>query len=293
MDLSGSAYGIALPYSAAAAFGEDAGSGVPGDVDLLRPAVLNSMQHHMNQEAARAPDGRDWVRTFSQGLRNTLNAAGETLTAFLRAPSDTLPCVTNHRTFLTGCTTAGFLSSPSWMARTLREVVDPASIRADISGALGLPLEELHAKLRATMDLYLASIDSMNKAYGRLEAKLTELEKVTHQLLSLPPLPHPSELATAIYGYAESQYKVNDLEADYTEFCKSYAAFQSTRSALVLAQSVAGSTTPTCVICMTEPVSCAIVPCGHTFCGRCGQSQRSQCYLCRTPVREKQRLYFT
>ena len=290
MDLSGSAYGIALPYSAAAAFGEDAGS---GDIDLLRPAVLNSMQHHMNQGAAMTSDGRDDVRTFSQGLRNTLNAAGETLTGFLRAPSDTVPCIANHRTFLTGCTTAGFLSSPSWMTRTLRNVVDPASVQADISGALGLPLDELHAKLRTTMDLYLASIDTMGKAYGRLEAKLTGLERVTHQLLSLPSLPHPSDLATAIYAYAESQYKEHDLEADYTEFCKSYATFQATRSALVLPQSVAGSTMPTCVICMTEPVSCAIVPCGHTFCNKCGYSQKSQCYLCRTPVREKQRLYFT
>lgn len=288
MDLSGSAYGVALPYSASANFGDDAGS---GDVDMIGPAVISALQHHMNRAVAIAPDARDMTRSFSHHLRNTLNHAGEELTAFLRAPTpEDLPCVTRHRAFLSGLNTAGFVSSPSWMARNVRELVDTQGVLDDISGALGVSLTTLRSTLTTAMNMYLPIVEALDESHRRIEKKLQEIDGVTRQLLALPPVAS-ADLEAAILRYASAQYESCGLQLDYESFCTNYAKFQAYRSVLGLVGSTPGP--PTCSICMTDPVSCAIVPCGHTFCNRCGQTQRSQCYLCRTPVRERQRLYFT
>jgi hypothetical protein len=293
MDLSGSAFGIALPYSASAAFGEDAGS---GDVDMLRPSVLNTLQYQTNQVATIAPDARDVLRPFSYRLRNTLSQASEDLTEFLRPaatdpPAGPVPCIDRHNAFLRGLNTAGFLSSPSWMKRNVCEVVDKNAILADISGVLGMSLSDLRSKLETVMAQYLPTIETMDNAYKRLDAKLSKLDDVTQQLMALPPL--NEDFGTAILNYASSQFEENKLQGDYEEFCKNYAKFQAYRSILALPQGLGNGGAPTCVICMTESVACAVIPCGHTFCSKCAQTQRSMCYLCRTPVREKQRLYFT
>jgi hypothetical protein len=290
MDLSGTSFNLALPYSAAAAFGEDAGS---GDVDMLAPAISNALQYHMNTASTITPDPRDAMRPFSHRLRNTLQVAGEDLMSFLRPEESAvaeMPCFVNHTTFLSGLNTAGFVSSPSWMSRNLREVIHHEAVLADISGALGMSLSSLRSTIQTAMDLYIPTIEAMDASYKQIDKKLKEIDNVTRQLLSLPSV-KSTELETAILHYTASQYESCRLQENYETFCTNYAKFQAYRSVLGLVGGQGGS--PICVICMTEPVSCAVVPCGHTFCTKCGQSQRSQCYLCRTPVREKQRLYFT
>jgi len=206
-----------------------------------------------------------------------------------------MPCVDRHRHFLRGLTTPGFLSSPSWTARNVRGMVDHDAIVADISGALGMSVTTLRETLASAMALYLPTVDAMDVAYQRLQRKLTQIETITRQVnaLRLPAVDTTPELEafqTTLLRYIESLYVTLHIEADYKEVCGQYDRFQIYRSILSLAGPRAQQ--PMCAICMTETVSAAVVPCGHTFCARCCGTQRNVCYICRTPVRDRQRLYF-
>jgi hypothetical protein len=50
---------------------------------------------------------------------------------------------------------------------------------------------------------------------------------------------------------------------------------------------------PQCAICLSEPISYTIVPCGHTFCSVCSKKQNTTCYICRGIIRERVKLFFT
>jgi hypothetical protein len=49
---------------------------------------------------------------------------------------------------------------------------------------------------------------------------------------------------------------------------------------------------PLCVVCINEPVNHVFVPCGHTFCGQCTKRLTAVCFICRTEIRQKMRIYF-
>jgi hypothetical protein len=137
----------------------------------------------------------------------------------------------------------------------------------------------------------------MDAAYVRLQTKLKQIEAFSSHVKALR-IPHTTALTaeyealqSALLHFIESQYAALRIEADYKEFAEHYDRFHVYRSVLCLLQPQGGAQ-PLCAVCMTEPISAAVIPCGHTFCSRCCSTQRNICYICRTPVRDRQRLYF-
>ena len=296
MDLSGNTFGLGanVPFSTAHFDEADAGAGA---FQHLRSGLENVVQHQMNASVRANPDARDTSRSWSTRLTETTNRAVADLMAFLRkdvASDADAPCVEQHRQFLRGLDTPGFVASPSWMARNIRSVVDHDAIMTDISGSLGMSVPTLRETIHTTMELYVASLGVMDGAYSRLQTKLKEIEDFTSQVKALRPpngsSPEHDSLQSALSRFVESRYAALRIDEDYTEFATNYDRFQAYRSILGLLQS--RSTEPTCTVCMTEPISAAVIPCGHTFCNNCCKTQRSFCYICRTPVRDRQRLYF-
>ena len=306
MDLSGNTFGLGanVPFSTAHFDESDAGAGT---FQHLRSGVENAVQSQMNASARANPDARDVVRSWAARLAVTLNQAEADLVHFLKKdaeveetegnPLETIPCVELHRQFLRGLDTPGFITSASWVARNLRSQVDHDAILADISGALGISVPTLQEKIHTAMALYAPSLEAMDAAYVRLQSKLKQLEAFSSHVkaLRIPNTtaltPEYEALQTALLHFIESQYAALRIEADYKEFAEHYDRFQAYRSILCLLQPQGGAQ-PLCTVCMTEPISAAVVPCGHTFCGRCCSTQRNICYICRTPVRDRQRLYF-
>ena len=295
MDISGSAgfgLGANVPFSTAHFDEADAGAGA---FQFLRSGIQGALQAHMNTAVQATPDARDFLRSWSVQLSETLLKAEADIVNFLEEEASEVPCVERHRNFLRGLDTPGFVTSTAWVSRNLRSVVDHEAVLADISGALGMSVATFRDTVRSAMELYLPSIEAMDATYKRLQARLTNIETTTKQVFALripnrETTPEFLDLQSALLRYIESQYAAMRIEDDYIEFCTQYDRFQTYRSILSLMQP--RPTQPTCVVCMTEPVSAAVIPCGHTFCSRCCGTQRGTCYICRTPVRERQRLYF-
>jgi hypothetical protein len=88
-------------------------------------------------------------------------------------------------------------------------------------------------------------------------------------------------------------YKENDIEESYKLFIESYRRFVILKEMMTIHRVTdLLDKEPLCSICMSEAVTHTISPCGHTFCGTCAKRQTVQCYMCRTSIRERIRIYF-
>jgi hypothetical protein len=103
-----------------------------------------------------------------------------------------------------------------------------------------------------------------------------------------------TQLQTSILAYVRALYRENKVEEDYASFISLYTKVNALRNVLlpqvVLRQDFEGG--PFCSICVTEKICGVLLPCGHTFCNNCTARQRSQCYICRTTVKERHRIHF-
>jgi hypothetical protein len=292
-DLAGS---LAGPDLAGSAIFDDADAGSGAVEPSIQSGVSNLLQHHMNTATSVLPDARDILRNWNRQLRNTLQQQSSANLAFLKAETlTTIPALEKHALFLKSIDTPGILSSPSWLSLYVKDVVNKDEVLADLSGVLGTSISGLQHTLREALHVYQSTVADMFTAHTRLQKKLDQTDQYTKKLMALTPPNDPSPeaetLRQSILTYANVQYDSLKIKDDYVDFCTLYTKFQAIRSVLLL-QQTAESSPPICTICMTDPINMALTPCGHTFCSPCGSKQRSQCYICRVAIRDRQRLYF-
>jgi hypothetical protein len=102
------------------------------------------------------------------------------------------------------------------------------------------------------------------------------------------------ELMDTFSKYAESVYQETKIEEDYKKLVEAYKKWNVCRQIISLQHVLKNEAhEPQCSICLIEPVSFVIVPCGHTFCSTCSKKQNTTCYICRGTIRERVKLYFT
>jgi hypothetical protein len=85
----------------------------------------------------------------------------------------------------------------------------------------------------------------------------------------------------------------NNIEKEETATVEAYRKFASLREMIQLFRFLdLQDKEPLCAICLNESVSFVLTPCGHTLCSTCMKRQTSVCYMCRTQVRDKVKIYF-
>ncbi len=181
------------------------------------------------------------------------------------------------------------LSSP-----TINESQDTTSNTLPLGGEL----DKLLFKLRKVMDIYKTYAVQMMKAEEVLKARCEFLEKLSGRisiLTSLPETDSYADLLTANQRYLEDMFQKTNIKEAYDEMISTYKKMIICReviNASVPSTSVNGA--PLCSVCLTEGVTQACVPCGHTFCQSC-TSQRTPfaCYVCRKPITQLMKLFFS
>lgn len=175
--------------------------------------------------------------------------------------------------------------------------------KKDLSIEVSEPIEEyeeLKSKNKKILDEYLTCLERMFELYAKIEDKITELEELEQEFVSLSCLEEDdgstelSLLQTSIQAYIQKKYEASTVAEDYASFKQYYRRWKSLRSVILqahVAQDVQGG--PYCSICTTDRVNTALIPCGHTYCNNCGQKQKSACFICRTSVKERLRIFFT
>lgn len=134
----------------------------------------------------------------------------------------------------------------------------------------------------------------------RLEALLLQKTQILDKLQQRLPLitnlmtndAYPP-LLEAFQGYLQNAFRSSQIEITYRELVEAYKRWQVLRE-LVALPSLANSDSrePLCSVCITDSITHAVAPCGHTFCTNCVRRMSHQCYICRGQAREKVKLYF-
>lgn len=139
--------------------------------------------------------------------------------------------------------------------------------------------------------------DEVFRLESVLSQKIGALDKLNNRLSLINTLENTPVLPKLIESYIEyskSVFIASKFEETYIELVKAYKKWYIIREIISLQNMVKDtSNEPKCSICLTDAVSQAIVPCGHTFCANCSKKIGITCHICRNTVRERIRLFFS
>ncbi len=155
---------------------------------------------------------------------------------------------------------------------------------------------ELMNQVKMIIDDYRETGDAIVKTEAALRFKLDNLDKVVQKLSGFQNLSQNTAfpaLVDSVQSYLNLVFEENKIEEEYNQLLELYKKLHFLRDALQFLWSFeASQREPLCGICFNDPIQYALVPCGHTYCINCSKRQMMNCYICRTAVREKVKLYF-
>jgi hypothetical protein len=267
-------------------------------------AAVNSMIHkHSEEMKGRATTLLHLPTGWKRRLRDFLSTKNNELLDFMKLS------VPSHNVLGPGEVLLRRFGNPQ---------VSPnhASVRdmvMDISGAAEITLGELNSHLdafkedgnltnyanqtRIIFDEYREAGDAVLSAQTALKAKLDKLDRIQNKIsgmLEIEPNEKYQPLMESTEQYLRKIYEESQIEDTYKKLVEAYRKFATLRDVVTMSRSILSyESEPLCSICLNEPISFTISPCGHTLCQTCMRRQVNQCFFCRGPIRDKIKLYFT
>jgi len=181
-----------------------------------------------------------------------------------------------------------------------------SDLTIDISGfaffkeEIGLDLEEFRAGMAKVSAMYDKAYFDLFERDGEVQTavkKFVVLSTQIDNLLALEVNPATLDVLSSFNKYMISFFKQQNIKEKFDSFVVARKRFSVYRDILMTCKKTLKSTdegpdSSACVICMQEPVKMAFVPCGHTFCLGCATKLITTCYICRTKINSKLKLYF-
>jgi hypothetical protein len=290
-----------LPLPPYAFEDQDAGSGPVHGSPAFGPVTTtmhNITARHLHDISTGLPDDPKFIRSWRKQLQDTLTQHNAKSIQFLLAGGGDITETEMHKR----CQEVlGKYSRQTWnFASSTRELslpTDTTDAAAEIEREIGMSPDHLREAQRRAARMYVNSAKAAAVAETHLEEKLKRLDTVTgriNDLMFLESSPLLGNLEGPAHAYLNSVLEKIRLEDDYAELVTHYKKFAILKNLLSLSafQRPATAIAPTCTICMTNEITTAVTPCGHTFCDECCRNQMTACYICRVQIRDKQRLYF-
>ena len=157
-------------------------------------------------------------------------------------------------------------------------------------------LQELRAQATTLFDMYKEVGEQINTLEAQLKTELEKMDKVQRRVgivMELKQNEATGELMRALEHYLQACFRGAGIEQQYKTLLRLYQKHFELREAIQLLRISQSFSEPVCPICVVEPVSRAIIPCGHTFCQGCATRLVGQCGICRGPIRDRMKIYFT
>lgn len=132
---------------------------------------------------------------------------------------------------------------------------------------------------------------------ANLKMKMEVFDKFQGKIAALFDLDPTSEkyfpLLSASEEYLGSIFEKNQIKEAYMAFIEAYRKFITLRDIVSMIRTVqSNENEPVCTICISEPVVFCMNPCGHTYCQNCSLRHAGGCFVCRTPVKDKIKIFF-
>jgi hypothetical protein len=266
--------------------------------------AVNSIVHKATDEArGRAAALSNLPTGWKRRLRDFINVKNNELLDFLKLS------VPSHAVLGPGEILLRRFGNPQVMPNhpSVRDMV------MDISGAGETVLADLNALLKRTGDddtlttyanqtriiyeEYRTAGDDVLLQQNLLKAKLDKLDRIQQRvtgLLEIDPSEKYEALMEASEAYLKKIFEDNKIEEEYNKLLAAYRRFITLRDVVSMSRALmAYESEPLCSICLSETVSYALSPCGHTLCNTCVKRQNGQCFMCRNPIKEKVKIFFS
>ena len=158
------------------------------------------------------------------------------------------------------------------------------------------PLHDYAAHTHIIYDLYKEAGDATLRAQHILKGKLEKLDRIQGKISGLFEVDTNDKfepLMEASEAYLKKIFDDIQIEHDYKGVIEAYRKFVTLRDIVTQSRALlASESEPLCSICLNESVMYALSPCGHTFCQTCVRRQAGQCFVCRTNIKDKLKLFF-
>jgi len=160
--------------------------------------------------------------------------------------------------------------------------------------------DKFQNQMNEYMKMWKDIVYEMDTTENILMDHLRRFEVVQKNILALEKLPeneYLSDLVVKLNEYMKKEFENHQIEESYTNCINVYKKLEVLQNMMGYFRCITNDNlSPLCMVCFSEPVELAFVPCGHTYCFSCTQrtNERSfPCYTCRTPVERKQKIFFS
>ena len=260
-------------------------------------AIHNISTRHLHDIGTGIPDDRQFLRSWRRSLQDCLTQQNGRIIQFLIADASGEQATAELTRRCTDVLNKYAKSTWSFNSST-RDLVLPTGIADCMAWAeheIGIAPAALREYLRKAIRLYANTAQGLAAAEGRLEEKLKRLETIVgrvNDLMFMEPTAALDLMTEPTRVYLDSILGKISIEDDYKELVEQYKRFTTLKGVVSLG-GFQRAANPTCTICMTQEVSQAVTPCGHTFCDDCCRTQMTACYICRVQIRDKVKLFFS
>ena len=238
---------------------------------------------------------QNWRRRF----REFMNTKNEDLVNFLKKPLDPQHPSSQASAFLQKFGRPDFQATHPSLHTTFLDgsgVSYTNSITAEMQKIGPSTPKEVLEQVRWAYDMYRQAGEECLKCENNLRLRLDIMDKTYQKIVGFADLPvndDSDKLAEAIESYVKKLLEDNNIEKYYTETVEAHRKFAAYRELIQLFRFTdLQDKEPLCSICLTESVTFVLTPCGHTFCGTCMKRQSHNCYMCRTTVKDRVKIYF-
>jgi len=160
-----------------------------------------------------------------------------------------------------------------------------------------LPFSNWVRQTRAILEQWRMATQEYSTAEQKLKQEMAvfdDIQKRATSLLQLPQTEGYEQLTAATEAYMKHLFEEHKIESTYQECITALKKIVILSDALgSIRQMVNASSEPLCPICFKDVVSMACVPCGHTLCAACSQKQTVSCFVCRSAMTTRVKIFFS
>jgi len=170
------------------------------------------------------------------------------------------------------------------------------TIETSISGET-FSLSKLSQQLKQVFVLYRQAGEEVIRLETQLSQKADMLDKLQQRIPLLTTLTANEALNPLLVSfetYMKEVFASAKFEDTYQELATAYKKWYLLREVVSFQQlAITPTAEPLCGICIAEPISHCVTPCGHTFCAGCVRRMTLTCYLCRGSIRDRIKLFLS
>jgi hypothetical protein len=158
------------------------------------------------------------------------------------------------------------------------------------------PIEQWCETTKNLVKIWKNATSELTLAERNLSNVITmfqDVHKKVQPLMNMPMNEAYGPLMSSMEEYLKNYFEENKIEGIYNDFRSALKKVALLTDMMSYVRFFLNSPSePFCSICLSEPVSYASVPCGHTMCYACSSRQSITCYVCRAQVKERIKVFF-